>query len=59
MCIIITNNIVDPLDFSPITRLRAGQLRIGGRILIIDETFFCSPKILHRLWETRRFLLKG
>jgi len=47
------------VTFSPITRLRGGQLRIGGPMLIIDIEFFCFPKLSHLLWDTPRFVFIG
>jgi len=50
MGIIITNIIVEPgSSISSVTRLRPGQPRSCGPILIIGKIFFCSPKIPHRL----------
>jgi len=59
MGIIITNIIVEPgSSFSTVIRLRAGQPRIFGSILIMGMGVFCSRMIPHRLWVTPGILLK-
>jgi len=59
MGITITNNIVEPGgSVSILSRLRVGQPRNCGPIIMTGKEFFRSPKIPRRLWGTPGILSK-